>query len=995
MVPSPFHKMNTSSPPSQIRFGSFRLDLSEGSLWKDRARKKLAPKALATLTYLLEHSPNLVTTDELFAKVWQGTSVGSAALTFTIGELRRALGDSAKAPLFIETVHRRGYRFIAPVSREQGPSREAVEGPSPTAQNTMVGREKELQRVHTALQELRAGQGQFLFISGEAGIGKTTLLDAALRSQAQHSGELFIARGQCVEQYGAGEAFLPVLDALTRMIQREDLSSALPALFAKHAPHWLLNMPAVATTEELEQARQRASGTATASMLREFTNLMLAVCQDRPLVMALEDLHWSDRSTIELLGALARSPERLRLLVIATYRPSDSQAAKHPLTLLQGELLGRNLAQEIPLGLLTRRNVGAFVDSYAKVPQSLPAEKFANTIYEHTEGNPLFMVAAVQHFCERYEEAKGSLHPTSSATVPDTLEIPSTLKAMLGGRIDRLSEEEQTTLEAASTVGRRFSATELAAATAGDRDQLETICERLARREGVIETVHDAERSDGVQAFGFRHMLYQRVLHDRIGHRRRSSYHRRLAERLFRQPATPTTASRAAHHFEQAGDPTSAYPQHCLAADQAEAHNAPWEAASHLRRALESLSFAVTAASQTAEELRLRFRLAVCLMATHGYANNDCLEALLRIDSLIEHLKPADQPPHLQYLLPVIWTVQLNRGNLAAADEASRRHRMLASDLGTPEVLGWASMGRGNTCLYAGHFDEAATHYERALECTPAMRTPEGSVFGENPLDPETGILADLALLDWYRGRLPQSQQRREQCERRAGDESSLLTQGYLLSSLGFLARLSGEPSQVLHYAEELLARATDFRMAHYRVTASALRGWAKSKLGEAEAGANEVSLALSAHQQAGAGLFVTVFSAMLADCQLAANQAPAAIATVDRGLEFAKMQGLHYQDAELYELKGRALLLGTPNDAKRAKAAAHLEQAILVAQEQNGRSLELSALRELSLLRHEQGRAAQALKSLKELRKGFPENLRDRNLERTDRALARIGDPN
>src|SRR5262249_53024539 len=161
----------------------------------------------------------------------------------------------------------------------------------------------------------RRGARQVGFITGEAGIGKTTVVDA-FGAQVAQEPELWLARGQCIESYGAGEAYLPILEALGQLCRGPD-SGHLVAWLAQPAPTWLVQMPALLAPDALETLQHRVLGATRERMLRELTEALDALTAERTLVLVLEDLHWSDVATLDLVGALARRRARARLLLLA------------------------------------------------------------------------------------------------------------------------------------------------------------------------------------------------------------------------------------------------------------------------------------------------------------------------------------------------------------------------------------------------------------------------------------------------------------------------------------------------------------------------------------------------------------------------------------------------------------------------------------------------------------------------------------------------------
>ncbi len=308
-----------------IAFGPFRLDRDAGRVWRGDEPVTLPPRPLAVLAYLVERPGRTVSTAELLAAVWPDAHVTRTSVKVCVRAVREALGDDVLAPRYVETVGREGYRFHADV-RGVAPAPAGRAGA-----DDVVGREAERAALARLLAEASAGGRRLVFVTGEAGIGKTALLDAFLAG-VRAAGEARAGRGQCLEQYGEGEAYLPVLEALGQLARGVD-GSRVRALLARCAPTWLAQMPALAA--ELGRAPGPAGDTISRErMLREAAELVETIAAERPLVLALEDLHWSDRATLDLLAYLAERREPAPLLVLATYRPADAVASGHPVAAL-------------------------------------------------------------------------------------------------------------------------------------------------------------------------------------------------------------------------------------------------------------------------------------------------------------------------------------------------------------------------------------------------------------------------------------------------------------------------------------------------------------------------------------------------------------------------------------------------------------------------------------------------------------------------------------
>src|SRR5712692_6945343 len=400
--------------PPPLLFPPFRLDVGNERLLRGTHPIGLRPTTFAVLRYLVGHPGRLVTKEEVLDAVWGQTVVSESVVKSCIRELRKALADAAQTPQYIETVHRRGYRFIAPLATSpqsvssfefRVPSAKSEPAPSPQPPiPSPVGRQAELAQLHKWLEGALRGERQIVFVTGEPGIGKTTVVEAFL-ARAAAEGELWIGRGQCIEHYGAGEAYLPVLEALGRLY-REPGGERLIELLSQHAPTWLVQMPALLSPAELEALQRKVLGATRERMLREMAEAVEALTAERGLVLRFEDLHWSDYSTLNLISYLARRRERARLLVIGTYRPVAVLGNGHPLREVTQELQLHGECAQLALGWLTEMAVAEYLTvRFGGGAQHrpgfstghVPFQSLAQVIHQHTEGNPLFMVNVVEH----------------------------------------------------------------------------------------------------------------------------------------------------------------------------------------------------------------------------------------------------------------------------------------------------------------------------------------------------------------------------------------------------------------------------------------------------------------------------------------------------------------------------------------------------------------------------------------------------------------------
>ena len=549
----PLHASMTESGTSN-HFHSFRLDTVNECLWSNGTRLPLTRKAFLVLNYLVQRPGRLVTKNELLEAVWPGTYVQEEILKSYIRKLRQMLGDDADKPTFIETQTGRGYRFIAPVTR----SPSAGNGrPSTQTPRRLFGRDAELEQLRRCYEEALRGARQVVFITGESGIGKTALVEAFLQETTPGDAP-HVATGQCVEPHHAQEPYYPVLEAIGRLCQTAQAPHVVE-LMAQHAPTWLVQLPSLMTTAHREALQHEVLGATRPRMLREFCAALEALTATRPLVVVLEDLHWADHATLDLIAALARRQEPARLLLLATYRPVEVILAQHPLKQLKEELTIQRRSKELRLDLLSQGAVNAYLA--ALFPENTFPAGLAELIYQQTDGNPLFMVTAIEHLV-----AQGLLRPASGAStwqLEASLDdiraaVPNGLQQTIERHIERLTVEERDILRVASIVGVEFSATIVAAGMGGEAQRVEACCSALAERQWLLRDVGLYELPDGsVSArYQFLHSLYRDVLYRTCSAASAARLHRRLGEELERLWAgNPTdVAAELARHFQEGRD---------------------------------------------------------------------------------------------------------------------------------------------------------------------------------------------------------------------------------------------------------------------------------------------------------------------------------------------------------------------------------------------------------------------------------------------------------
>jgi serine/threonine protein kinase/tetratricopeptide (TPR) repeat protein len=454
---------------------------------------------------------------------------------------------------------------------------------------SFVGRGPELEKLEGYLRQTVDGTGRLVFITGEPGIGKTSLSDEFLRRARTRYPGLLISRGRCVEQYGTGEAYLPFLDAIGALLDgpgRERLAS----LLRTYAPTWCTELPAAfASTGGFERLQQETIGATKERMMREMGDALSMFAATSPIVLLLEDLHWADPSSVDLLRHICQRIGTQRVLIAGTYRPADIERSNHPLKSYKAEMQTHRLCEEVALGSLGREHIAEYLNTMF-TPNDFPPE-LAVLIHDKTEGHPLFATNLLQYMGERGDIARSNAHWSLVRPLAEMdLEAPESVRSMIGKKVDALEDEERRTLQYASVEGTEFHSIIVAGLLGIDEVDLEERLAHLEKTHRLIETRGEEELPDGslTTSYRFSHALYQNFLYGDLVNKRRTMLHREAGEKLVQiyGERAPHIATRLALHFERGRDFPRAIEHLIHAGDNATKLYANAEAAGHYTHAL-------------------------------------------------------------------------------------------------------------------------------------------------------------------------------------------------------------------------------------------------------------------------------------------------------------------------------------------------------------------------------------------------------------------------
>ena len=894
--------------PVRARFDDFELDEANARLVRSGRPVEIPPRAFAVLCALLRRPDQLLTKDVLLDEVWGHRHVSESVLKTLVSQLRRALGDDAQHPRFIETAARRGYRFVgrlAAAGASPGapiPAAAPSSPPSPAQPAALIGRARPLATLQAAWAGAARGQRQVLFLAGEPGIGKTTLVDHFAAARFPLVGAMGL--GQCVEHHGAGEPYMPLLEALQALARAD---GEWVALMRRVAPSWLAQMPWHLDDDDRLRLPREVAGATQDRMLRELGELLDRAGAAQPLLLVLEDLHWSDAATAQAIAYLARRRTAAALMVVGTFRPADLIATDHPLAGLRQELLVHRLCRELNLEAFAEADVGALVAGRldgADVP-----EDFARALHDHSGGLPLFAADVLDELIAGgalRRDARGWTFPE-----PQALGVPAALATMVERRLARLAPPLRRLLVVASVAGVEFTHAVLAAALdeepAALLDPLDALCGHEAwLRAGQAATLPDGR---GVTTYRFRHALYRHAVYGAIEAGTRLHWHRRVADalRAVHGAEAEAYAAERALHDERGGEPASAAREGVTVAGRALARGEARAALAAARHALR------LGPATPAVELELRVVEGVAASRLQVITEPEVTVAFDRAAALAADAPPG---PVRARALHAHWWIAFARGELA---EAGRRARLMQERAGDDPLLRVASgSALGLTAALSGEFASARRHLE---DVVAALATPDTALpFGSFVHDPGVEARGYLALVHWWCGDAAAARRLADAAIDRAAalrHPISLLVALNLAAALHYFA---DEWRPALAMTERVFEVIEEYGLSRAPGSFAWLHGHLVAALGRAEDGLAEIRRAEASCRALGLLVGLTGCKLHLAEACRDAGLPDEALQAADDGLALAEASGERFLVSPL--LRVRAGLLAARGDAAGAAAA-------------------------------------------------------------------------
>jgi predicted ATPase/class 3 adenylate cyclase len=818
----------------------------------------------------------------------------------------------------------------------------------------LVGREEELELILRRWEQAQAGQGRVVLLSGEPGIGKSRCCVAVIERLREPHLRLryfcsphrqdsalypFIEQLQRAAGFGSDDPAETKLDKLEALLSRSatDLGREA-ALFAD-----LLALPSGDRYPPLTLDPQRKRQMTLAALVGQLDRLALK----QPILAVLEDAHWLDPTSRELLEMTVERVPRLPVLLIVTFRPEF-----HPPWMGQPHVMALTLNR---LG----RDEGATLVERVAGEKPLPAEVLAH-IVEQTDGVPLFVEELTKAVLESgvLRERDGQLF--LNRPLP-ALAIPTSLQASLMARLDRLAPARQVA-QLGAAIGRRFSYELVSAVSGLPAEELQQALDRLVASELIFRrgTPPRAE-------YIFKHALVQDAAYSTMLRNRRQELHARIAQQL--DAAGDAEPEVLAHHFTEARILDKAVDCWLEAGRRAARRSANTEAITHLARGLETLGGLPDTPERAQRELQLQLALGPAIMATQGWNAPAAEQAYRRAKELSE------QSNNDRESFNSVWGSWLVQAGHAAWDAT----RGLVNDLfqiaervGDPELRLQAHHAAWGTTTFLGEVQAAHDHVNRGLELYTESHRGHALLYGGH--DPGVCGKALGALSLWMLGYPEQAG--------RSANEAIVLAESldyapslaHALAFAGLCHQLRRDAPMVMECSERLVALASEHRLAQYRAVGAIARGWAIAHQERAAEGLAELRRGLDDYAATHVKAWFVYFKASLAEAYYRVGEAKLGLDAVNEAVALSNSLSERLWQAGMLHLKGE--ILSTLSPGYRSEAEICYRRAFDLAQQQGAKSVALRVATSLGRLWQEQRRRHEARDVLAPIYASFTEGL-------------------
>jgi predicted ATPase/class 3 adenylate cyclase len=798
----------------------------------------------------------------------------------------------------------------------------------------LAGREGELAFLNTRWSQVVQGAGQVVSIFGEPGIGKSRLVRAFADGLA---GTDYLRIVLNCSPYFSNTALYPIINHLNRWLEKSsvDKLDQLAHVVEAVGMSQVEIVPVVGSLLSLPIVPPYQSSQISARLQRERTmefllNWITRQAADRPALLVVEDLHWSDATSQELILSLINQSQKIKILLLLTMRPEFHSSWTVPAHVAH-----------VPLDRLTTSQVHRIMNDITS-GKHLPVS-IRDQLVERADGVPLF----VEELTKAVIESKALVEREDGFELLESsigFDIPVSLHATLMARLDSLSSGKLVAQRAA-VIGREFDYNLIAEIMGTPTDELQQGLAQLVEAELLFQRGLPPQAS-----YIFKHSLIQEAAYHSLLRSKRKEHHRQIAEVLISkfQQLSETRPELVAHHYSVAQMGIAAAGYWRKAGELALARSAIVEACAHINKGLGELATSVKSALRIKEEVTLLIALGAALTALKGYASPEVERTYARASDLCREL---NDPSHLFPVLRGLQSFYIVRGPLHVAHDIVEQLRRMAEQTGDSlqrveayRRLGW--------CLFCmGNIDAGRTYIYQAIQEYDRSRSDQHIVmYGSDP-----GVigLVNLAWLEWFAGHSGNAKRYSNQSITLARELSFGLGLAYALGMSAALYQCLNDPQMTAELAEETIDLAEMYGFPYWVAWETSLVGWSRVMHGDIDAGLEAMQSGLAAYRDTGAELFSPYMLGLLAEVNLRARRFDRALAYCDEALASGERTDVHFFDAEIHRFEGECAL-GRDRNVAAAETCFH--EAITLARKQGARMLELRSVTSLAKLRHFQG---------------------------------------
>lgn len=884
--------------------------------------------------------------------------------------------------------------------------------PPPVERPLFVAREHELAQLNASLDQALTGRGRVVFVTGEAGSGKTALVqEFARRAQAAHP-ELIVASGNCNAYTGIGDPYLPFREILELLTGDVAATWAAGTMTREHARR-LWNLLPLATVALVEHGpdlidtfvlhgtlRERALTFAQAggdwvaclerllerkltgpslpnpqqiAIFQQYTRVLQALALQAPLVLMLDDLQWADAGSISLLFHIGRQLTGIRVLIVGAYRPEEvalgREGTRHPLEPVVNELQRDSGDIAVNVNRAEGRDfVRAFLDSE---PNRL-GPSFRAMLYRQTQGHPLFTIELLRGLQERGDLVQDPEGYWSEGPSLDWETLPARVEAVIAERVGRLAEPLRSTLRVASVEGESFTANVVARVLGTDeRSVVQRLSSELDRRHRLVRA-QSIERlgTRRISRYRFGNHLFQRYMYDDMDEVERAYLHEDVGNALEELYAGHTSeiaaiAPQLAWHFREAGiaDKTVDYLQQ--AGEKALQLTAYQEAVAHLNQGVTLLGTLPDTYERAQKELELQISLGIAWKGELPGIEGE--KAFTRARELCQQLGKTRQ---LCQVLGELLIFPYVRAEYQKARELAEEALSLAQQTGDPLLVLLSHWHLGFILFGVGEYILARTQFEKAIDLYDPQQHHQ-AIVSLSGSDAGVGALAYDACCLWCLGYPDQALRRSRKVLALARELNHPLSLADALCFGGCLFNEMRRDAQGLKEdGEALLQLSREMWFLSFGGIASCYRGAGLARLGQAEEGIAQIREAVKDMLSIDARCYLTGVLGALGEAQAKTGRLEEGLATLAKAFAFVEETDERYWEAELHRLKGELLLA----QGIEAEAETSFQRAIEVARRQQAKSWELRATTSLCHLWQRQGKGEQARQLLEGIYGWFTE---------------------